>query len=286
MSRQQEKYDQQQPLTGPDEESIYDSESVDTLTPIDRRLRHRPTWLYVSLMVSLTAVVFIAVGGLIGRQSVNLNKTCAAYTTQYSPVLRNVDIKYEMTPFNGSFKAENIYRKVGSPEVDAAWEALGVNSRASIIDEFEGVASGLSKHHARRAEKYGGGYFVNVEGMHHLHCLNLVRKGMWYNYDYYKNLGEWSFKNEEKILQLHASHCLDVIRQVLMCNVDTGVLGQVWYDPDDGARTFPDFKTQHKCKNYDAIAQWAIDHQAPLTDSLPADYMRAPDADDVLPAIP
>lgn len=23
----------------------------------------------------------------------------------------------------------------------------------------------------RRSEKYGAGFFVNVEGMHHLHCL-------------------------------------------------------------------------------------------------------------------
>lgn len=158
-------------------------------------------------------------------------------------------------------------------------------ARASIIAESEGPASGLSKHHARRAEKYGGGYFVNVEGMHHLHCLNLVRKGLWYNYEYYKDLGEWSFKNEEKILQLHTSHCLDAIRQVLMCNADTGVLGQIWYDPED-TRTFPDFKTQHKCKNYDAIKQWALDHQAPPTDSLPEDYMRAPDDDDILPEMP
>lgn len=221
-------------------------------------------------------------------------------TSLKAPVLKDVGIKYDMIPFNGSFKAENVYRKPGSPEVDAAWEALGVNckgnqisshltlltifpARASIIPESEGPASGLSKHHARRSDKYGGGYFVNVEGMHHLHCLNLVRKGLWYNYEYYKDLGEWSFKNEEKILRLHASHCLDTIRQVLMCNADTGVLGQVWYDPEN-IRTFPDFQTKHKCKNFDAIRQWAIDHQAPPTESLPEDYMRIPNDDDVLPA--
>jgi hypothetical protein len=108
---------------------------------------------------------------------------------------------------------------------------------------------------------------------------------MWYNYKYYKDLGEWSFKNEEKILQLHASHCLDAIRQVLMCNVDTGVLGQIWYD-QESPRTFPDFKTNHKCKNFDAVRQWAVDHQAPPLDSLPPDYMRIPEEDDVLAVMP
>lgn len=43
--------------------------------------------------------------------------------------------------------------------------------RASIIPENEGIASGLTKHHVQRAKKYGGGFFVNVEGLHHLHCL-------------------------------------------------------------------------------------------------------------------
>ena len=43
--------------------------------------------------------------------------------------------------------------------------------RASVILEEEGDASGLTKHHVQRAKKFGGGYFVNVEGLHHLHCL-------------------------------------------------------------------------------------------------------------------
>ena len=42
-------------------------------------------------------------------------------------MLRDVNIKYSFTQFNGSFMQEEVYRKVGSPEVDEAWEALGVD---------------------------------------------------------------------------------------------------------------------------------------------------------------
>src|SRR3569833_284290 len=42
-------------------------------------------------------------------------------------------------------------------------------------------------------------------------------------------------------------HCVDIIRQVLMCNVDTGVLGQVWANKDKPA-AFPDFNTRHKVR--------------------------------------
>jgi len=34
---------------------------------------------------------------------------------------------------------------------------------------------------------------------------NLVRKSVYYNYQYYKDLGTHAFKNDEDILQLHIS---------------------------------------------------------------------------------
>jgi hypothetical protein len=52
------------------------------------------------------------------------------------------------------------------------------------------------------------------------------------------------------------AHCLDTVRQVLMCNVDTGLLGQVWVDPEKPT-AFPDFNTRHVCKNYNDIREWA-----------------------------
>jgi hypothetical protein len=42
-------------------------------------------------------------------------------------ILEDVDVSYSTVQFNGSFKKEIIYRQDASPEVDAAWEALGVN---------------------------------------------------------------------------------------------------------------------------------------------------------------
>ena len=39
----------------------------------------------------------------------------------------DVDIEYEIVQFNGSLLMENVYRQDAGPEVDAAWEALGVD---------------------------------------------------------------------------------------------------------------------------------------------------------------
>jgi hypothetical protein len=47
-----------------------------------------------------------------------------------APLLEDINIQYGSIPFNGSFMQENIYRRKGSPEVDAAWEAMGVNCKS------------------------------------------------------------------------------------------------------------------------------------------------------------
>lgn len=86
-----------------------------------------------------------------------------------------------------------------------------------------------------------------------------------------------------------------------MCNVDTGVLGQVWYD-QESPEAFPDFNTKHTCKNYEDIRVWAEkiqvchqsvrgfiqikanQYQAPAPEDLPPGYMKAPEG--VLADIP
>lgn len=44
-----------------------------------------------------------------------------------APIIEEVHISLSIKRFNGSFFNESIFRKDASPEVDLAWEALGVN---------------------------------------------------------------------------------------------------------------------------------------------------------------
>jgi hypothetical protein len=207
----------------------------------------------------------------------NKDILCAAHTVQYSPpLLADVDIKYAPIDYNGSFLKENIYRQDASPEVDAAWEALGVNYRGIRVPHEMAEAAGIDKSHVKIKEKYGGGYPANVEGLHHLHCLNLLRQTSKYNFDYYKALGRGAFKNNDDIVKLHVTHCMDIIRQQLMCRADVGVFGQVWTQPES-PKPFVDFNTRHKCVNYDAIRQWAEERQLP--ESVPEDFLEPPNAD-------
>jgi hypothetical protein len=49
--------------------------------------------------------------------------------SQSAPVLEDVDISYNAVRYEGSLMQENIFRQTGSPEVDAAWESLGIECK-------------------------------------------------------------------------------------------------------------------------------------------------------------
>lgn len=131
----------------------------------------------------------------------------------------------------------------------------------------------MASDQAKINAKYGGGYPANVEGLHHLHCLNLLRQSLWYNYDYYHDREEGAFKNDDFIVMLHVSHCLDILRQQLMCTVDVGVMGQVWIYPES-PEAYVDFNTKHMCRNFEAVRRWAEERQMP--ENVPEDWLEPP----------
>ncbi|KAG9233624.1 hypothetical protein BJ875DRAFT_463674 [Amylocarpus encephaloides] len=196
-----------------------------------------------------------------------------ARTSQPSPLLKDLKIEYHVRQFNGSFLQEEIYRKEASPEVDEAWQSLGVDYKSVVIPSDQAALSGFTEDHTQIRPEHGGGYPANVEGLHHLRCLNLLRQGLYYNYDYYQEKQESAFLNGEPILRLHITHCLDILRQQLMCTVDFGVLGRVWWNKKDPT-AFPDFNTKHKCLNFEDVKNWAFEHQTP--ERVPDDYLVPP----------
>ncbi|MCJ1380834.1 hypothetical protein MMC17_003943 [Xylographa soralifera] len=261
---------------------ISESNSVEALDSLSRT---KPSRLPVALLFTLSLPIAALLGAWLGSQWFSdADSFCIEHVSQSSPVVKDLDITYEIVAFNGSLLKENIFRQDASFEVDAAWKSLGVDYRSAIVPADLADQAGLSPDHVQVSEKYGGGFPANVEGLHHLHCLNLLRQGLYYNYEYYHSRGEDAFKNSDEILRFHVSHCLDILRQQLMCTVDIAVLGQVWWDKSS-PKAYPDFNTRHKCRNFDAVRQWAKERQAP--EGVPQDYLKPPASlDDVYATIP
>jgi len=135
---------------------------------------------------------------------------------------------------------------------------------------------------------------------------DLLRKSVFFNYEYYKRQGEGAFAHNDSGLRPHISrshpeisgqdkkaraltqntaHCIDILRQQLMCVMDVGLLGQVWWDRQE-PKIFPDFNTKHKCRDFDAVRRWAHDHQAPDSIPLVQASLRPPRKDDILEDVP
>ena len=88
--------------------------------------------------------------------------------------------------------------------------------RAAIVPISLAAKSGLTEDQVQVSPKYGGGFPANVEGLHHLHCLNLLRKSLYYSFEHYHELGQGAFKNDDRILKFHISmsSCFFALAQV------------------------------------------------------------------------
>ncbi|KAI6712442.1 hypothetical protein JHW43_005069 [Diplocarpon mali] len=262
-----------------DSQSVDDCEKLlcpnpDTSLPSRSRGIHTWAALIATLLASITC---FGLGTWVGSRT--NDGSCLEHVQRYSPILSEVDRSYHTVRFNGSFMKENVFRQGAGPEVDAAWESLGINYRGIAVPVSEGAKSGLKHDHVQISPKHGGGFPANVEGLHHLHCLNLVRQSLYYNIDYYRSQGKGAFVNDDNIVRYHVSHCLDIVRQQLMCTLDTGLLGQIWWDREY-PKAFVDFNTEHTCKNFDAIRKWAEERQIP--EKVPEDFLKPPQVGDTI----
>jgi hypothetical protein len=58
----------------------------------------------------------------------------------------------------------------------------------------------------------------------------------------------------------NTEHCLDALREQLMCTADIGILPYVRVRGED--RAYPDFPAApHMCRNFEDILEWARDAQ-------------------------
>ncbi|GFN17143.1 oxidase ustYa family protein [Aspergillus tubingensis] len=241
-----------------DEENfLKDSRSPSTRRP--RRCRYHPNGTLI--LSSWTLFLFIAsiyLWSTIARH----RKTAAAcqcddYLPIDSPALEALENTGHIEKFDGSFAKPNAFKGPPSPAIDAAWDDITYASGGVInVDEQTLQHINASEYSVGLAEELGGGYMGSVEVLHQLHCLNMLRQASYE--DYYRDKpGPW--EDSPQILRHHLDHCIDILRQKLMCDADVGILTYVWVkghkDP------FPDFNVHHKCRDFRAVKQWVGQHQ-------------------------
>ncbi|KAH9947858.1 hypothetical protein B0H21DRAFT_691091, partial [Amylocystis lapponica] len=166
-------------------------------------------------------------------------------------------VEYETIVFNGTLNYSSIYRGPPSPDIDAVWDKVthDVYSTSITTDTLLKVGKTVRPSSVKFPEEKGGGYMALYEVSHQLHCLNLLRK---YSYrEYYAPITA-AFFADPVFFRTHLDHCIEMLRQTLMCNADAGL---VTFDWVAGFPTpYPDFNTLHRCRNFDRIMDWIGEH--------------------------
>ncbi|KAJ2977675.1 hypothetical protein NQ176_g4241 [Zarea fungicola] len=141
------------------------------------------------------------------------------------------------------------YRGPPRPEQDEAWEALLTYNNLRVQkDDLE--KANISSVPLSDDE---GGYLVSLDVFHTLHCVNKIRKS--YYADYYPNPNPIEKQRE------HFDHCVDLLRQVLMCHGDVSMHTYHW--KDDYRWPWPGMQTEHQCVNWDSLMAWSRENYIP-----------------------
>lgn len=76
---------------------------------------------------------------------------------------------------------------------------------------------------------------------------------------YYKPMLMGPDGEDELFGLTHIDHCVDSIRQSLMCSADISPL--VWQWKEEFQETKIRADVVHSCRDFESIRQWAVDHQ-------------------------
>lgn len=118
--------------------------------------------------------------------------------------------------------------------------------------------------HFPKSARPDEGYPVVVVGNHQLHCLHYIWQD--HHLDYYT--GRAAFKESHpEMYEGHYEHCIDFIRQRLMCHYDMSVTPYQWVKGHQAP--IPGSMTNEKCVDYEAMKVWMKEN----TPATPDDFV-------------
>lgn len=196
-----------------------------------------------------TSMLFFALW--MGTPSPHLHDDISVYSPASSAVESTI------IRFNGTLDFPSIYRGPPSPEIDAAWSRIASDVLPTRMSLEEILKAGEvdSPSKVKYPAKFGGGFMVSMDAPHQLHCLNLLRKASWPEYYGPKDI---SFQDTPEVVRMHLDHCIEMIRQNIMCNADVTMITWDWVQRH--SFPYPNFNTRHQCRNYEKILDWAVKH--------------------------
>ncbi|KAH8817356.1 hypothetical protein F5884DRAFT_779139 [Xylogone sp. PMI_703] len=160
-------------------------------------------------------------------------------------------IEYEDIVFKSSgFHDQNIsvdpYEGPLSPETNSKWlqlQDVGIYRLTAAENAQLPTSTAFDLEHPDN-------YIVVIAMFHQIHCLDQIRHVAY---------GDVNPYNEpESVVKMHLDHCVDYLRQVLMCHGDTTPI-TVYHDyTHDPPKWRTNWEIHHTCRNYDKLHEWAL----------------------------
>ncbi|KAI9929378.1 hypothetical protein MW887_000847 [Aspergillus wentii] len=204
------------------------------LNPMRKRA---PTEYYIIIVVQAVVIglALVVISFLLPRSG-NQVYTPAHSAIRYHNVVYDSGFRDEITKYQGK----------PSPEIDQAWNDL-----------YPMTYSRITGHEAQKLINQTipipndpDGYLISLDIFHQLHCLNMIRKKVWGV--------EPATEIEKGSMEMdHLDHCIDSVRQSLMCSADVTALP--WAERD--GKVHPVASTIHTCRDFGAIMDWAAHHK-------------------------
>ncbi|KAJ6541042.1 hypothetical protein DFH09DRAFT_1089602 [Mycena vulgaris] len=218
---------------------LFDGEDDNETAAHSQRSRSARTLLLLSSVLNLALLAFLWMvtrGHVVDTEQKLYSPAQSAVTTKLVKFTRGVarDIP--------------IYERRPSPAVDEAWRGL-----------YEFAESKISSTEAmkmpNRTWPFLGdesNYILALDVFHQLHCLDMLRWQLHPGHNY------------TRIGTGHVRHCIDSIRQSLMCAADITPIVWQWSDRHRVAQQRDD--VVHVCRDFSAIRDWAREHFEPFPD--------------------
>lgn len=197
---------------------------------------------------------------------INSPRVQFARTNITAPIYHLVNPKTTKIQYLNPFWPHNvsIFRQPPSDEVDAAWERIS-NGRDIVISRDEVIRLGKDPEQTVRADPSWGfgddAHLGLVHAMHQNHCLDSLRKAVYYNY-YYRNKRGFDANPPDDFrakYYSHMDHCIEFLRLDIACKADLSISTCRWMEGEKEPEA--DFNTWLQCPNLEDVLDWHANHE-------------------------
>ncbi|KAJ8064631.1 hypothetical protein OCU04_006957 [Sclerotinia nivalis] len=136
----------------------------------------------------------------------------------------------------------SIYAGAPSTDLDNAWQDLlsGINIRVSQAELERTNQTSVQLQNSQDRLAW-------LEAFHQLHCVKFVRQAIYSNHYFPDVSGD-----ERTHWLLHADHCVELLRQAVMCHADTSLMTFEWTSENEKPMLKLD-GPKHTCVNWDDL---------------------------------